>query len=177
MWDGKLTRFIKRISIHTSPEQVFKAWSTQQGLESWFLRRAEFTRPDGRVKDRFEPIEKGDQYLWIWHGYGDDVYEQRKIIDSNGNNSICFEFTGNSVVTVNAKIERGETICELIQERIPYADDITDHLYILCGEGWTFYWRVTSWEQNQKIIAFRTGQSATRERLRSWGNDSNSSGR
>lgn len=41
----------------------------------------------------------------------------------------------------------------------------------LYGEGWTFYWRVTSWEQNQKIIAFRTGQSATRERLRSWGND------
>jgi uncharacterized protein YndB with AHSA1/START domain len=139
MWNGKLTRFVKRISIHTSPEQVYKAWSTQQGLESWFLRRAEFTRPDGRLKDRFEPIEKDDQYLWIWHGYGDDVYEQRKIIESNGTNSICFEFTGNSIVTVNARTERGETICELIQERIPYADDITDHLYILCGEGWTFY--------------------------------------
>jgi uncharacterized protein YmfQ (DUF2313 family) len=41
----------------------------------------------------------------------------------------------------------------------------------LYGEEWMFYWRVTSWEQNQKIIAFRVGQSATRERLRSWGND------
>jgi uncharacterized protein YmfQ (DUF2313 family) len=41
----------------------------------------------------------------------------------------------------------------------------------LYGEGWLFYWRVTSFEQNQRIIAFRTGQSATRERLRSWGND------
>jgi len=43
--------------------------------------------------------------------------------------------------------------------------------HALYGEAWLYYWRVTSWEQNQKIIAFRTGQSATRERLRSWGND------
>jgi len=42
------------------------------------------------------------------------------------------------------------------------------HLY---GADWNYYWRVTSWEANQKIIAFRTGQSATRERLRQWGND------
>jgi uncharacterized protein YndB with AHSA1/START domain len=139
MWNGNLSKFIKRISIHASPEQVFNAWSTQSGLETWFLRRAEFTRPDGRKKGRDEPIEKNDRYLWIWHGYGDDVNEQRSILNSNGANSLSFEFTGQCVVTVNVKTERGETICELIQERIPFSDDITDNLYILCGEGWTFY--------------------------------------
>jgi uncharacterized protein YmfQ (DUF2313 family) len=40
----------------------------------------------------------------------------------------------------------------------------------LAGEDWLFYWRVTSWEQNQKIYFFRAGQSATSERLRHWGN-------
>jgi uncharacterized protein YndB with AHSA1/START domain len=139
MLNGKLNKFIKRISIHASPQEIFKAWSTQEGLESWFLRRAEFTTADGRRKGRNESVEKGDQYLWIWHGYGDDVFEQRVILNSNGTDSLSFEFTGQCVVTVNVKIERGETICELIQERIPYSDDITDHLYILCGEGWTFY--------------------------------------
>jgi len=139
MLNGKLNKFIKRISIHASPQEIFKAWSTQEGLESWFLRRAEFTTADGRRKGRNESVEKGDQYLWIWHGYGDDVFEQRVILNSNGTDSLSFEFTGQCVVTVNIKIERGETICELIQERIPYSDDITDHLYILCGEGWTFY--------------------------------------
>ena len=139
MWDGKLTKFIKRISIHATPEEVFNAWSTQEGLESWFLRRAEFTKADGTVRGRNEPIQAGDKYLWIWHGYGDDVYEQRKIVDSNGVDQLSFEFTGNCLVTINAKTERGETICELIQERIPFSDDITDSLYILCGEGWTFY--------------------------------------
>ena len=139
MWDGKLTKFIKRISIHATPEDVFNAWSTQDGLETWFLRRAEFTKPDGTQRGRNESIQGGDKYLWIWHGYGDDVYEQRKIVHSNGTDQLSFEFTGNCLVTVNAKTERGETICELIQERIPFSDDITDSLYILCGEGWTFY--------------------------------------
>ena len=41
---------------------------------------------------------------------------------------------------------------------------------MLAGEDWLFYWRVTSWEQNQKIYFFRTGQSVTREPLRYWGN-------
>jgi uncharacterized protein YmfQ (DUF2313 family) len=40
----------------------------------------------------------------------------------------------------------------------------------LCGVEWMFYWRVTSWEQSQKITYFRTGQSVTREPLRLWGN-------
>jgi hypothetical protein len=33
----------------------------------------------------------------------------------------------------------GETICELIQDRIPSNADLSHHLYVLCGEGWTFY--------------------------------------
>ena len=40
----------------------------------------------------------------------------------------------------------------------------------LSGLDWIFYWRVTSFEQNQKIYFFRTGQSATREPLRYWNN-------
>jgi|SRR3954468_1418195 uncharacterized protein YndB with AHSA1/START domain len=139
MFDANLTKFIKRISINTSPNNVFKAWNTQEGLETWFLRKAEFTSVDGHVRSRNEAIQNGDTYLWIWHGYGDDVYEKRKILDSNGIDTLSFEFTGNCVVTVTAKIERGETVCELVQSRIPTAADITDHLYILCGEGWTFY--------------------------------------
>jgi len=58
-----------------------------------------------------------------------------------------------------------------IEEFRPFrvgANRAGDHLY---GIEWMYYWRVTSWEPAQKITAFRVGQSATRERLRSWGND------
>ena len=139
MWSASLAKFIKRISINASPRQVFDAWSSQKGLETWFLRSAQFTKADGTPRGRDEPVQKGDNYLWIWHGYGDDVYEKRKILDSNGIDSLSFEFTGNCMVTVNVKTEQGETICELIQERIPSSAELAHHLYILCGEGWTFY--------------------------------------
>ena len=139
MWNGNLTKFIKRISIKASPQRVFEAWSTQEGLESWFLRKAEFTKPDGNKRKRNEPIQKGDNYFWLWHGYSDDMSEQRRIVESNGIDSLSFEFTGDCIVTINAKVERGETICELIQDRIPSTDDFADSLYVLCGEGWTFY--------------------------------------
>src|SRR4030095_3109970 len=139
MWNGKLSKFIKRISINARPEEVFQAWATQDGLESWFLRSAEFKKPDGELRGRNEPIQKGDVYQWLWHGYGDDVYEKRVVLDSNGIDSMSFVFTGDCVVTVNVKTEQGETICELVQDRIPSSADLSDHLYVLCGEGWTFY--------------------------------------
>ena len=139
MWNGKLTKFIKRISINASPEKVFTAWSTPAGLESWFLRSAEFTGRDGKKRGRNEPFQEGDTYHWLWHGYGDDVYENREVVESNGKDSLRFIFTGDCLVTVNVKTEDGETICELIQDRIPSSADLSDHLYVLCGEGWTFY--------------------------------------
>ncbi|HYJ38832.1 MAG TPA: SRPBCC domain-containing protein [Chitinophagaceae bacterium] len=139
MWNGNLTKFIKRISINATPQEVFQAWCTQEGLETWFLRSSEFIKPDGSTRQRNEPFQKDDVYHWLWHGYGDDVYERREIVDTNGNDSLSFKFTGDCLVTVNIKTERGETICELIQDRIPSSADLSDHLYVLCGEGWTFY--------------------------------------
>jgi uncharacterized protein YmfQ (DUF2313 family) len=38
------------------------------------------------------------------------------------------------------------------------------------GLEWIFVWRV-NWYDQERIFAFRTGQSATREPLRRWGND------
>ena len=139
MWGGKLTRFIKRISINAKPSDVFAAWNTQKGLEKWFLRSAEFMRPDGKKRASNEPIQEGDKYHWLWHGYGDDVHESRTVVASNGVDSLSFIFTAECLVTVNVKTEQGETICESVQDRIPSNNDLSDHLYVLCGEGWTFY--------------------------------------
>jgi uncharacterized protein YndB with AHSA1/START domain len=40
------------------PPAVFEAWSTQEGLETWFLRKAEFTKPDGSKRTTNEPVQK-----------------------------------------------------------------------------------------------------------------------
>ena len=133
-WD----KFVKRITINAPVQVVYNAWSTKAGIETWFLRKAIFTS-NGVEKNAGDAIAEGDDYVWRWHGYNDDVTEKGKIIAANGTDMLQFSFTGNCVVTIKAFEENGETIAELTQENIPLEDDPMKNLYVGCGEGWTFY--------------------------------------
>jgi len=99
--------FTKRITIHRAKEIIYRAWATQAGLENWFLRLAEFRKPDGRLRDRNEQVQKGDKYKWLWWGYNDSVVEEKEILETNGEDMLRFSFSGSCIVTVqenNAKI-------------------------------------------------------------------------
>ena len=131
--------FTKRITINREKEIIYRAWATQAGLENWFLRLAEFTKPSGRLRSRNEQVEQGDKYKWLWWGYDDDVVEEKEILETNGENMVCFSFSGDCIVTVTVKEEHGENICELVQQ-MPMDDEKEQrHFYIECSKGWTFY--------------------------------------
>ncbi len=132
-------QFTKRITIKAPPKSIYDAWATQQGLESWFLRLAQFTKPDGILRPKNQHIEAGDKYRWLWFGYDDSAVEAREIVSANGWNQLKFEFSGGCLVTVSVQQEDGENICELIQQ-MPM-DDVNEqqYFYIECGKGWTFY--------------------------------------
>jgi uncharacterized protein YndB with AHSA1/START domain len=132
-------KFVKRITIHAEPQAIYHAWATRQGIESWFLRYAKFSTPENITREPGQFIEAGDTYFWLWHGYSDEVYEERKIIKANGRDLLCFDFSGDCIVTVQVKKEGEENVVELTQENIPEDNDPATSLYIGCGEGWTFY--------------------------------------
>jgi uncharacterized protein YndB with AHSA1/START domain len=134
-WD----HFTKRITIHAAPKIIYHAWSTSQGLESWFLRQATFTDSTGRLREPDELIQGGDSYVWVWYGYPDTVTEKKSIITVNGKNFLQFYFTGDCIVSVSIKSENGETICELEQNHFPDDDQEKIDLHIGCSTGWTFY--------------------------------------
>src|SRR4030095_1586181 len=106
-------QFTKRITIDADPKTIFDAWSSQRGLESWFLRLAEFKIPDGALRTRDEPFQKGDHYKWLWFGYSDAIAEEKEILFTNGKDELEFSFSGGCIVKVSIKQESGETICEL----------------------------------------------------------------
>jgi uncharacterized protein YndB with AHSA1/START domain len=133
------TKFTKRISTTANIPTVYNAWTRQEILERWFLRKAEFTKPDNSIRQETESIQKGDKYLWLWYGYPDNVFEKKEIIEVNGKDFIQFGFTGNCIVSVKLYTQEGETIIELTQENIPPDDNPATNLHIGCGEGWTFY--------------------------------------
>jgi len=132
-------QFTKRITIHAAVKDIFNAWSTQAGLESWFLRLAEFTSPAGDLRKRNEPVEKADRYKWNWFGYDDTIVEEKEILFTNDIDELEFSFSGGCIVQIKIKEEEGETICEL-QQTMPMDDESEQrYFFIECGKGWTFY--------------------------------------
>ncbi len=141
-------QFIKRIPIKASPKAIYDAWATQQGLESWFLRLAQFFKEDGTIRPKNSYIEAGDRYIWRWFGYSDAATEEEKILAANGWDMVQFGFSGGCIVTVSIIQEEGETICRLVQDMPMPArpgdsggenEKEQQHLYIECGKGWAFY--------------------------------------
>ncbi|RFZ84695.1 SRPBCC domain-containing protein [Mucilaginibacter terrenus] len=118
---------------------VYLAWATPGGLESWFLRKADFFSIAMRKRQADEQISKDDTYQWHWHGYDNDVVERGSVLEANGKDQLKFTFTQNTTVTVSLSTRNGLTIVELVQEDIPQEPDPTKNLLVQCQIGWTFY--------------------------------------
>jgi uncharacterized protein YndB with AHSA1/START domain len=133
-----LKKFVKRMTVRVDLPHLYQAWATQAGLETWFLRKAEFSTPSGIVKPREATAQAGDHYWWLWHGWDDDTFERKKVIQANGKDFFQFTFSGESVVSVQLIKEKNVNLVELTQV-IPDSIDADLALRINCDAGWTFY--------------------------------------
>jgi len=131
------SRFTKRINIKATVEQLYHAWATRPGIESWFLRMAEFSDTTG-VLAKEKPVETGNKYKWNWYGYSDEAVEHGEIIAANGKDLLEFSFCGMKV-RIQVKTEEGENIVELQQYDIPVDEKGKTNFHIGCMEGWVFY--------------------------------------
>ena len=133
------SKFLLRIPIRASPENIYNAWATKNGIESWFLRSAQFFTPANTQRGEQEFIQRGDRYTWLWHGYDDETVEHNDILEANGQDTISFVFAGHCIVTVVIGMLDTETIVQLTQENIPTGEEGKADIHIGCMEGWTFY--------------------------------------
>jgi uncharacterized protein YndB with AHSA1/START domain len=132
------SKFTKRITVNASKEVIYKAWATQNGIESWFLRLSEFT-DNGTLRSGNEFSQKGDKYLWAWHGYGDETNQRGEILEANGTDFFQFTFHDPMAVSIRIIEEHGINIVELTQTNIDLDEDSRRNYFVGCGEGWTFY--------------------------------------
>ena len=133
------TRFSVRININAPIEQLYRAWTSQQGIEHWFLRMSEYRTADGRLRKPSEEVEKGDTYKWRWHGYPDSVTEEGTVLELNGKDMFRFSFGKAGNCTVKIYTEQGQTITELIQDQIPDDEKGREYYHVGCKTGWTFH--------------------------------------
>ena len=129
--------FTKRITVNATMRAIYNAWSTRSEIERWFLSKAEFAGPGSVPRGKDERFSGGDTYRWEWHGYVNGSPERGRILEANGHDFLSFTFADESVVEVRIVNEDGEKVVQLTQKHI--APDENLHIYIGCGEGWTFY--------------------------------------
>lgn len=139
MSDYDWSRFILRVPVNTSAGKIYSAMATQEGIESWFLRSAQYYTPEDKQRTAKEFIQKGDRYTWFWHGYDDETVEHNYILEANGQDTLSFVFAGHCIVTITIGMLDTETIVQLTQENIPTGEEGKVNIHIGCMEGWTFY--------------------------------------
>jgi len=130
--------FLLRLPIRANGKTIFNCWTTQQGLENWFLRSAKFIRPDGSIRDANSSIEINDNYEWLWHGWADDVAEKGNILELS-ENFLKFSFGKAENVSIIFKQEAGQNILELLQDEIPVDENSQIYYHLGCTKGWIFY--------------------------------------
>jgi uncharacterized protein YndB with AHSA1/START domain len=131
--------FKKRITVQADPNRIFRAFATQGGLESWFLRLAEFSDQQGAILESDQLANHGDRYQWAWHGWGDDANLRGQVLETNGRDFFQFTFHDPMVVSIQIVSSGNTVIVELIQQNIPLDDNSRRNYFVGCGEGWTFY--------------------------------------
>jgi len=133
------SEFKLRIPVKADKEMLYRMWTTQEGIESWFLRKSSFVKPDGAAVPPGAMIEAKDKYEWLWYGYSDDVAEKGTILKANGKDSLQFSFGKAGNVTITMKEEAGEMLVELVQDEIPTDEKGQMDYHIGCSKGWLFY--------------------------------------
>jgi len=139
MSDYNWSRFTKRIGINAPVKKLYAAWATQAGLESWFLRLAEFVSPEGDLRKRDEALQEGDRYSWMWFGWPDSANEKNKVIEANGHDRFVFGFAEVCTVTIKISTFKALSIVELTQSEIPTDEEHKAKWHLGCLGGWTFY--------------------------------------
>lgn len=136
--DERWSSFKIVADIEAPVHEIYRAWTTRSGMESWFLKQALFIGPDCE-RHADEHFQAGDKYDWRWHGFADDVFEKREILEANGRDLLKLTFSGGCIVTVSIAAKDDVSLITLTQENIPLENDPDKSIYVGCHTGWLFY--------------------------------------
>lgn len=133
------SKFKLRVNIKAKPQEAYAAWITSEALESWFLRKAIFRDPQGKIREKNSIVQAGDSYEWYWHGYPDSILEKGTVLKTNGKDVFSFTFSMGCPVTISIYPESDETIVELVESDLPTDQETILKHFVGDSKGWIFY--------------------------------------
>jgi len=129
------TRFDLHVAIAAEPARVLEAWSTIDGMESFFVQVMRITDADARERGPKEPARPGDRFIWRWPT---GRYVKGEYLSVDLASKVCFTF-GDSKVCVVAQPYRSGTLLRLTQFEIPDDDEARMHIHANCRGGWVYF--------------------------------------
>lgn len=157
-------RFTKKIYIKASIEKLYWCWATEDGLTSWFLREAKFTREKFTV-DYGEYTKPGDAYVWKWHNW--DGQEEGKVTQANGKDFLQFTFA-DGLVDIHLEQVNEVVVVTLKQHQIPTDDDSKLKIHVGCSNGWTFWLTNLKAYLEHGILLNEKEQDLTTNKMAGW---------
>ena len=146
------SRFKRSIFIDVTPDKVFDAWVIPEQIETWFLKRADFTQADGSARPKDAYIAAGDSYSWNWWNYEETEENAVTLVDRESRH-LEFKFAGDCTVIVHVEERAGDTFLRLEQKNIPLDEQSQREIHMGCGQGWAF-WMVNlkSWLEHGIVL-------------------------
>ena len=127
---------------HASPEEVFRAWATSGGLESFFIKAARFTAcgdaDDGRLaRTSDETAQPGDSYVF---DFVHDFHLEGTVLDVASPHRFEFTFGGPMRICIEIDtIADGRTRCVLTQHGIPTDEADRPFSHMNCRSCWIYF--------------------------------------
>ena len=129
------TQFHVRMYYLAPLEEVFRRFSTQAGLESFFIYHAEHSAADGNRRNADKAVQTGDQYDWTYvhdfqHGGEFEAVEQ--------NRYIRFSF-GSMTVAISFNDVGDATEVDLHQTNCAVDDQGRAWQHLNCRSCWIYF--------------------------------------
>jgi len=157
-------QFTKKIYIKAPMKKLYWCWATEDGLTTWFLKEAKFSRKHFTM-DYGEYTKPSDKFVWKWHNW--DGQEEGEVIQANGKDFIQFTFA-EGLVDVSLEEANDKTLLTLKQHQIPTDEESKLKYHVGCSNGWTFWLTNLKAYLEHGILLNETEQDLTTEQLADW---------
>jgi uncharacterized protein YndB with AHSA1/START domain len=132
------SEFKLRVNINAPIDKAYAAWATKEGLESWFLKKADLMA-GATQRQGADKAQKGDEYEFRWFGHPDRVSHKGKVIAADGKSQFTFTFSQDLPVSISLYRECDETIVELVETFDPTDEEVVRKHYLGNMKGWIFF--------------------------------------
>jgi len=115
--------------------EVFRRFSTAEGLESFFIHKAEHTAANGTVRGAAEPVRSGDAYRWT---YVHDFAHGGEFLQVEPGRRVGFTF-GTMTVDIHFRDLGEATEVDLHQTNCATVDPDRAWQHVNCRSCWIYF--------------------------------------